>query len=136
MATVTVHQKKAELCWKLAEQLFTEKRDEFLCMNLIFYTVGHLIEAGLAIQHRHPTSPPRGVPHADRGAKFRKCWVGNKWLDAADADTYDELNDIRHAFTFADDGIPDRAFMEHFMTTAKPFIERMRKVLDNPPSWK
>lgn len=134
MATAAVHQEKADEFWKLAQQLYAERRDEFLCLNLAFYTLAHLIEAGLAIQHKHPTSPPRGVPHADRGAKFRKYWVGNKWVEAEYADTYDELNEIRHAYTFADDGIPDRDFMEHFMAIAKPFIERLKKVLESPPS--
>lgn len=129
MATVSVHQRKADLCWELAEQLFAEKRNEFLCINLVFYTIGHLIEAGLAIQHKHPTSPPRGVPHADRGAKFRKCWVQSKWLEAEAADIYDELNDFRHAYTFADDGIPNRDIMEQYMKIARPLVERLKDVL-------
>src|SRR3990172_4782962 len=127
MASLEVHREKAVLCWKLANQLYAEKRDEFLCMNLIMYTVGHLIEAALAIQHKHPSSPPRGVPHADREVQMRRHLVGRQWLEPEAADTYAELVALRN--TFADDGIQDRPFMEHYMELAEPLVKRLERLL-------
>ena len=54
MAIAAVHRKKADLCWGLAQKLYDEKRDEFLCMNMIFNTALHLIEEALAERDKHP----------------------------------------------------------------------------------
>jgi hypothetical protein len=127
MAIYKVHREKAKLSWKLATKLYEEKRDEFLCMNQIFYTVGHLVEAALAQKNKHPGAAPRGVPHADRGAQLRKFLVGGKILEPIAADTYDELSILRN--TFADDGIQDQKFIQHYMELAKPLIDALEKSL-------
>jgi hypothetical protein len=127
MAVPAVHAQKAELCWGLAKQLYSEKRDEFLCMNLIFYTVLHLIEQVLAVQHKHPAAQPRGVPHADREVQMRRHLVGKELLEPKIADLYTELFSIRH--TFAEEGIQNRPFIEHYMSLAQPLIEGLQALL-------
>ena len=127
MAVPAVHAQKAELCWRLARQLYSEKRDEFLCMNLIFYTVLHLIEQALAIHHKHPAAAPRGVPHADRELQMRRHLVGKKLLEPELADIYTELFSVRH--TFAEEGIQTRAFIEHYMELARPLIEGLETLV-------
>src|SRR5262245_47112994 len=91
MASQAAHEAKADFCWQLANEYVREKREPFLCMNLIMYSIGHLIETLLAAQLKHPSSPPRGVPHGDREAQMRKHLVGKNVLPGAAADTYAEL---------------------------------------------
>ncbi len=129
MPTVDVHVVKAEQCWALAQQYHAGKREEFLCVNLIVYAVGHWIEAALALQHKHPSAPARGVPHADREVLMRKFLVGAKWIEPEAADTYAELVAMRH--TFADDGVQDRAFIEQYVRIAEPLVERLKRLIDD-----
>ena len=126
MAKQTQHAEKANLFWKLAQEQYKQRATPFICMNLIMYTVGHLIESLLAEQGRHPGSPVRGVPHADRGALMRRHLVGEGKLDEANADCYGELVALRD--TFIDGGIQDRAFVERYMTLAQPLIDRLQKL--------
>jgi hypothetical protein len=132
MAIATVHRQKADLCWKLAQQLYAEKRDPFLCMNLIFYTVLHALEEALAVRRKHPAAQPRGVPHADRDVQVRKHLVGKQVLEPEMADIYTELYSIRH--TFAEEGIQDQAFIEHYMGLARPLIARLEVLNQKPAS--
>jgi hypothetical protein len=127
MPTADVHHRKAELCWKLAKQLYAEGRDEFLCMNLIFYAAAHLIEEALAIHHKHPSAQPRGVPHADREVQLRRHLVGKQLLESDIADLYTELFSIRH--TFAEEGIQNRSFIEHYMKLGRPLVERLETLV-------
>jgi hypothetical protein len=131
MATLDIHRAKAELCWGLARQYCDEQRHPFLCMNLIMYAVGHWIEAALALQDKHPSAPPRGVPHADRETQMRKHLVGRQWIEAEAADAYAELVATRH--TFAEGGIQDRAFVERYLARAEPLVRRLQAVLASPP---
>jgi hypothetical protein len=124
MATREDHIAKYELFWKLARQKHREGATPFLCMNLIMYTVGHLIEATLAEEGRHPSSPMRGVPHADREVLLRKVLVGKGRLEEAWADRYGEL--VSRRDTFIDGGVQDRAFVEEYMELAAPFIKRLQ----------
>jgi hypothetical protein len=133
MPTADVHQQKAELCWRLARQYYAEKRTAFLCMNLVLYTAGHLIEAALALQDKHPSAPPRGVPHADRETQMRRHLVGRRWLEPEAAETYAELVATRH--TFAEGGIQDRRFIERYMTLAEPLVQRLQALLKAPPAY-
>jgi hypothetical protein len=110
--------------WRLAEQKFRSGATPFLCMNLIMYTVGHLIEAALADYGRHPSSPPRGVPHADRDTLLRKVLIGNGRLEPEWGDQYAEL--VAQRDTFIDGGIQDRAFVERYMGLARPFVARLQ----------
>lgn len=124
MASQAAHEAKADLCWQLANEYVREKREPFLCMNLIMYSVGHLIETLLAAQLKHPSSPPRGVPHGDREAQMRKHLVGKNVLPGTAADTYAELVAIRD--TFVDGGIQTRAFIDHYMRLAQPLVEELK----------
>ena|SRR5271166_5868356 len=124
MATRKDHIAKYELFWKLAQQKYLEGATPFLCMNLIMYTVGHLIEAALAEDGRHPSSPPRGVPHSDREGLLRKFLIGRGRLEETWADRYVEL--VSRRDTFIDGGIQDRAFVERYMELAAPFIKRLQ----------
>lgn len=124
MAQRKQHIEKADLCWKLAQEQYEQKGTPFLCMNLIMYTTGHLIEALLAEQGRHPGSPVRGVPHADRGALMRRHLTGAGKLSDADADCYGEL--VAQRDTFIDGGIQDRKFVEGYMALAQPLIARLQ----------
>lgn len=130
MANSSVHRQKADLCWSLAERFYTEKRHEFLCMNLIMYAVGHWIEAALAAIEKHPGAPPRGVPHADRETQMRKHLVGGKYVDAEAVDRYAELVARRH--TFAEGGIQDRPFIERYMELARPLVNQLQALLRTP----
>ena len=131
MASASVHRQKADLCWTLAERYYAEKRHEFLCMNLIMYAVGHWIEAALAVLDKHPSAPPRGVPHADRETQMRRHLVGGKWLEGQAADRYAEMVARRH--TFAEGGIQDRPFIERYMDLARPLVAELRALLRTPP---
>jgi hypothetical protein len=124
MPSAEVHRRKADISWELATKLYDERRDEFLCMNLIFYTALHLLEEVLAIHHKHPAAQPRGVPHADREAQVRRHLVGKQILEPEMADIYTEMFSIRH--TFAEEGIQTRSFIEHYMKLARPLIDRLR----------
>lgn len=124
MAQKEDHLSKAEMFWRLAEDKFRASATPFLCMNLIMYTVGHLIEASLAEYGRHPSSPPRGVPHADRNALLREVLIGNGRLEAEWGDRYAEL--VARRDTFIDGGTQDRAFVESYMALARPFIARLK----------
>jgi hypothetical protein len=124
MAKQAQHAEKAALFWKLAQEQYKQQATPFICMNLIMYTVGHLIESVLAEQGRHPGSPVRGVPHADRGALLRRYLVGEGKLDEANADCYGEL--VAQRDTFIDGGIQDRAFVERYMALAQPLIARLQ----------
>ncbi len=112
--------------WRLAQDHYEKGTTPFLCMNLIMYTVGHLIEGLLAARGRHPGAPVRGVPHADRGALLRKHLVGDGLLTEADADRYGEMVVLRD--TFIDGGTQDRAFIESYMALARPLIDRLQSV--------
>mgnify|MGYP001123175783 CR=1 FL=1 len=126
MATEDQHYRKSELFWKLAQERYHERATPFLCMNLIMYTVGHLIEALLAVEGRHPGSPVRGVPHADRGVLLRKHLVREGKLSEENAERYGELVALRD--TFIDGGIQDRAFLEKYMRLARPLIQRLQSL--------
>jgi hypothetical protein len=130
MANASVHRRKAELCWALAERFYTEKRHEFLCMNLMMYAVGHWIETALAVLEKHPSAPPRGVPHGDRETQMRKHLVGGKWLEGEAADRYAEMVARRH--TFAEGGIQDQPFIERYMELARPLVSQLQALLRTP----
>ena len=123
MATREEHIRKYKLFWELAQKKYREAATPFLCMNLIMYTVGHLIEALLAEEGRHPSSPPRGVPHADREALLRKVMIRKGRLEETWAGCYSEL--VSRRDTFIDGGVQDRKFVEGYMALARPFIERL-----------
>lgn len=124
MATQKQHAKKSEAFWKLAQAHYEQRSTPFICMNLLMYTIGHLIEGLLAKESRHPGSPVRGVPHADRGVLLRKHLVGDGRLTDADADCYAEIVALRD--TFIDGGTQDRAFIEAYYALARPFISRLQ----------
>jgi hypothetical protein len=124
MASRKDHLAKYDLFWKLAQEKSRQGATPFLCMNLIMYTVGHLIEALLAEEGRHPSSPPRGVPHGDRETLLRKVLVGRGRLEEMWADRYAEL--VAPRDTFIDGGMQDRAFVEEYMQLAEPFIKRLQ----------
>lgn len=127
MAQYRQHAQKAEMFWDLAQKRYAEKGTPFLCMNLIMYTVGHLLEALLAKEGRHPGSPVRGVPHADRGALMRSYLVGEGKLTDADAACYFRLVGDRD--TFIDGGIQTRPFVEAYLSTARPLINRLQALV-------
>jgi hypothetical protein len=127
MATRKDHLAKYELFWKLAQEKCRQGATPFLCMNLIMYTVGHLIEALLAEEGRHPSSPPRGVPHGDRETLLRKVLIGKGRLEGMWADRYAEL--VARRDTFIDGGMQDRAFVQEYMKLAKPFIQRLQALV-------
>lgn len=120
MAERSVHVEKAELCWKLANQWVTGKRTEFLCINLVIYTVGHLIEALLAEENRHPACAARGVPHGDRDVLMRKYLVGGKRIEPQWADCYADL--VSRRDTFIEGGLPSRQAVETYMRLAEPLV--------------
>jgi hypothetical protein len=126
MATRKDHLVKHELFWKLAQEKYRQGATPFLCMNLIMYTVGHLIEALLAEEGRHPSSPPRGVPHGDRETLLRKVLIGRGRLEEMWAERYAEL--VARRDTFIDGGMQDRAFVQEYMKLAEPFIQRLQKL--------
>ncbi len=126
MATQNQHDDKSKMFWRLAQDHYEKGTTPFLCMNLIMYTVGHLIEGLLAARGRHPGAPVRGVPHADRGALLRKHLVGEGLLTDADADRYGEMVVLRD--TFIDGGTQDRPFIESYMALARPLIDRLQAV--------
>jgi hypothetical protein len=129
MARREDHMAKAGLFWSLAQEKLRSEATPFLCMNLIMYTVGHLIEALLAEVGRHPSSPPRGVPHGDRGALLRTCLVGKNRLDPSWADCYAEI--VNQRDTFIDGGVQDRTFIEGYMALARPFIEHLQEMTNH-----
>jgi hypothetical protein len=118
------HLTKAEMFWSLAQEKYRQEATPFLCMNLIMYTVGHLIEALLAEAGRHPSSPPRGVPHADRESLLRKSLIASGRLEDSWADCYVDL--VAQRDTFIDGGLQDRAFVDRYMELARPFIKRLQ----------
>lgn len=120
MAQLQVHVEKADMFWRLAQTKFEAKATPFICMNLVMYTIGHLIEALLARQNRHPGSPPRGVMHASREAMLRKNLVSTKIVEEKWANSYTELHDSRD--TFLDGGITGREFLDEYMRQAKPLV--------------
>ena len=124
MATQNQHNKKSEMFWSLAQDHYDRKSTPFICMNLLMYTVGHLVEGLLAAQGRHPGAPVRGVPHGDRGALLRKYLVRDGMLTEADADCYGEM--VAQRDTFIDGGVQDRAFIEKYMALSRPLIERLQ----------
>ena len=124
MARREDHIVKYKLFWKLAQEKYRQGATPFICMNLIMYTVGHLIEALLAEEGRHPSSPPRGVPHADREVLLCRRLIGGGRLEEVWADRYAEL--VSRRDTFIDGGVQDRAFVEQYMSLARPFIERLQ----------
>ena len=126
MATRAQHVTKSELFWKLAQEKYQEQATPFLCMNMIMYTLGHLIEAMLAEKGRHPGSPVRGVPHGDRGVLLRKYLISESKLSNADAECYADL--VADRDTFIDGGVQDRAFVEQYMARAKPLIQRLHNL--------
>jgi uncharacterized protein (UPF0332 family) len=128
MATREQHIRKYRLFWELAQKKYREAATPFLCMNLIMYSVGHLIEALLAEEGRHPSSPPRGVPHADREALLRKVLVAKGRLEETWVECYSEL--VAQRDTFIDGGVQDRAFVERYMTLARPFIQRLQTLVE------
>lgn len=123
MARYAAHMTKAELCWTLAQEQYEKSGTPFICMNLTMYTVGHLVEAMLAREGRHPVSPPRGVPHGDRDMLLRKVLIGRGKLESEWGDRYSEL--VAQRDTFIDGGNQDRAFIERYMALARPFIDRL-----------
>jgi hypothetical protein len=128
MATREQHIGKYRLFWELAQNKYRDGATPFLCVNLIMYTVGHLIEALLAEEGRHPSSPPRGVPHADREALLRKILVARGRLEEHWAGCYAEL--VARRDTFIDGGVQDRAFVEKYLALARPFIRRLEALAD------
>ena len=80
----------------------------------------------MADEGRHPSSPPRGVPHGDREALLRKVLVGTGRLEKMWADRYAEL--VSRRDTFIDGGMQDRAFVEEYMILAEPFIRRLQEL--------
>lgn len=120
MAQFDVHVQKAEMFWELAQKHYAGSGIPFLCINLAMYAVGHYVEALLARQHRHPSSPPRGVPHGDRESMLRKYLVAKDIVSASWADHYSELSASRD--TFIDGGIPDRRLAEEYMVLATPLV--------------
>jgi len=123
------HAAKAEMFWKVAQKR-CRQGTPFLAMNLIMYTVGHLIEALLAREGRHPGSPVRGVPHGDRGALLRACLVRDGGLTDADAACYGKL--VADRDTFIDGGIQDRKFLDSYLATARPLIARLQELVGTP----
>jgi hypothetical protein len=130
MARREEHLSKADIFWNLAQTKVRKEATPFLCMNLIMYTVGHLIEALLAEHGRHPSSPPRGVPHGDRDVLLRKVLIGNGRLEPEWGDRYSEL--VARRDTFIDGGTQDRVFVESYMALARPFIARMQSFQSTP----
>lgn len=120
MAQRHIHVEKAELFWRLAKEWHSAKRSEFLCINFVMYTVGHLIEALLAEEGRHPSSAPRGVPHGDRDILMRKHLVGTKRIDAKWAETYGDL--VGRRDTFIEGGLPTREAADAYMRQAEPLV--------------
>ena len=120
MAQEQVHLQKAALFWQLAERKFEAHATPFLCVNLAMYTVGHLIEALLARQSRHPASQPKGVPHGDRDAMLRKLLVPQKIVAEEWANCYSEL--VGRRDTFIEGGIPQRSAVTEFMSLAAPMV--------------
>lgn len=124
MAQYDVHVQKAEMFWDLAQRQYAVGGIPFICINLAMYAVGHYVEALLARQHRHPSSPPRGVPHGDREAMLRKYLVTNNVVAANWADSYSELSGRRD--TFIDGGIPNRKAAAEYMDLATPLVAYLK----------
>lgn len=127
MARYAQHAEKADMFWRLAQKHCRQEGTPFLGMNLVMYTVGHLVEALLAREGRHPGSPVRGVPHGDRGALLRACLVRDGGLTEADSVCYGKL--VADRDTFIDGGIQDRIFLDNYLATAQPLIDRLRKLV-------
>lgn len=121
MAQHHVHLGKAGMFWQMAQKKFAAGVTPFVCINLVMYAVGHYIEALLARQNRHPSSPPRGVPHADREVMLRKYLVARNIVAEKWADVYSEL--VGRRDTFIEGGVPDRRSVEEYMALAAPLIE-------------
>jgi hypothetical protein len=64
--------------------------------------------------------------------QVRKHLVGKQVLEPEMADIYTELYSIRH--TFAEEGIQDQAFIEHYMGLARPLIARLEVLNQKPAS--
>lgn len=126
MAQEQVHLQKAEVFWLLARDSFKRQATPFLCVNFAMYAVGHLVEALLARRGLHPSSQPRGVPHADRGALLKTALVPDT-VPQAWADRYAEL--VGRRDTFIEGGIPQRLFAEEFMALAQPMVEFLQQRL-------
>jgi len=118
MAKYDAHVQKAEMFWELAQKHHAEGGIPFMCINLAMYAVGHYVEALLARLRRHPSSPPRGVPHGDREAMLRKYLVAQNIVSASWADHYSELSARRD--TFIDGGIPDQRAAAEYLALATP----------------
>ena len=134
MAERSVHVEKAELCWKLANQWHAGKRTEFICINLVMYTVGHLIEALLAEENRHPACAARGVPHGDRDVLMRKYLVGGKRIEPQWADRYADL--VSRRDTFIEGGLPSRQAVEAYMRLGEPLVALLWGLVNAPGSGK
>ncbi len=100
----------------------------FLTINLAMYTVGHLLEALLAQEGRHPGAPVRGVPHADRGVLLKSVLVQRDLLEQADASAYDQL--VLDRDTFIEGGIPDHGKLSAYLDNAKPLIAKLRVLVN------
>lgn len=130
MADRNLHLQKAQLFWGLADKWHRAKRTEFMCINLIMYAVGHLIEAVLAEENRHPTCAARGVPHGDRDLLMHKYLVGNKRMEVAWADTYADL--VSRRDTFIVGGLPTRKAVDDYMKLAEPLVHRLLELVNSP----
>lgn len=128
MAIRSLHLEKAQMFWDLAGNWHRDKRTEFMCINLVMYAVGHLIEAVLAEDNRHPGCAARGVPHGDRDVLMRRYLVGGKRLEAVWADTYSEL--VSRRDTFIDGGPPTRQAVENYRKLAEPLVVRLKQLID------
>ncbi|MGE0278523.1 MAG: hypothetical protein AB7R40_24265 [Nitrospiraceae bacterium] len=124
MAQLDVHVQKAEMFWGLAQKHYGRVGLPFMTINLAMYALGHFVEALLAHQLRHPSSPVRGVPHGDREAMLRKYLVPQNIVAASWADHYSELSARRD--TFIDGGIPDRGSAAEYMALAAPLVSYLK----------
>lgn len=124
MAQFDVHAQKAEMFWDLAQKHYGRVGLPFITINLAMYAVGHFVEALLARQLRHPSSPARGVPHGDREAMLRKYLVPQNIVGARWADHYSELSARRD--TFIDGGAPDRGSAAEYMALAAPLVSYLK----------
>jgi hypothetical protein len=124
MAQYDVHLQKGEMFWDLAQKHYGRAGLPFITINLAMYALGHLVEALLARQLRHPSSPARGVPHGDREAMLRKYLVPPGIVAANWADHYSELSARRD--TFIDGGVPDQRSAAEYMALAASVISYLQ----------
>lgn len=128
MASYSVHAEKAEMFESLSRKHIASNGNPFLTVNLVMYTVGHLIEALLAKRGRHPGAPARGVPHADRGALMKSVLIAEGLLDNKDAEIYGKL--VMDRDTFIEGGIPDQDRLQAYVKTAEPLIATLRNLVN------